>query len=246
MAKSPKAPVQKKPVRARGAVPVPRQAPKRSNKVWYQRRLFQVLAGILVVIFVALVVKLILDWRKDVEAKADRLKTVEQFERAAQLLQGNMSQVFEGMNKAPTEFKDGKLSAEDFKAQTEIWLTRFRELDSGLRKRRIPSNVTSLEEARAMMVQGAMVYIDAAKSFQLAASLTDPAARDSAITQGNNLIHHANSVYGMGQRRLQQLKTSYGGEGGEDLLGPIQLPSEDAPPPPPPGQQGVPGGTGTP
>ena len=245
MAKTTKTQPQRKPIRARGAIPVPKVAPKRNLKLWYQQRPVQVVAGLLVVLIVGLLVKAGLDWKDSRDQRKDNLRAVEQFERAVQLLQGPNQQVFEGINKAPGDFQSGALTAADFKTQTETWLKTMQEMDAGLRKRTIPASVPVLEEVRALLVDGTMVYIDAIKSFHLSSTLTDPAARDAAITQGNNLRHHADAVYGMGQRRLQKLKTSLGGEGGEDLLGPIQLPSEEAPPPPPAdpsGGQGQPGG----
>lgn len=247
MAKTTKTQPQRKPVRARGAVPVPKVAPKRVRRAWYQQRPIQVIGALLIVAFVAILVKAGLDFKATRDQRKENLRAVEQFERAVQLLQGPNSEVFTAFNKAPGDFQAGAMSAADFKAQTDTWLETMRKLDQGLRKRQIPTGLPSLEEARALLVQGTMVYIDAVKSFELAAGLTDPAQRDAAIAQGNNLKHHADAVYAMGQRRLQRLKTSLGGKGGEDLLGPVQLPNEQAPPPPPEdpsGGAGIPGQPG--
>lgn len=254
MAKTTKTQPQRKPVRARGAVPVPKVAPKRVRRVWYKQRPIQAIGILVIVAFLAILVKAGLSFKDARDQRKDNLKAVEQFERAVELLQGPNAEIFTAINKAPQEFQSGAMSAADFKAQTDTWLATMRKLDEGLRKQKIPSGLPSFEEARALLVQGTMVYIDAVKSFQLAAGLTDPAQRDAAIAQGNSLKHHGDAVYGMGQRRLQRLKTSLGGEGGEDLLGPVQLPNEEAPPPPPqdptggggfPGQPGgIPGQPG--
>lgn len=241
MAKTTKNAPVRKPIKARGALPVPRQAPKRSFVPWYRRRGNQVIGGIVALALVGLGIKMGLDIKDRSETKKQNIAAVRRFENKLQLLQSPMQDIFTAMNQAPKEFLDGKLSPEDFKEQTETWLTEMRKLDSGLRQREIPPNQVALIEARALLVRGTVVYIDGIKSYQLASTLTDPAARQQAVALGNNTIAHGTSVFGMGQRAIEDLKKRYGLVK-DDILGPVDLPPEEAPPAPPEGAGAPPGG----
>lgn len=209
---------------------------------WYRRRGYQVIGGIVLLALIGLGVKLGLDFKERADTKKQNIAAVRRFENKLQLLQAPMGDIFTAMNQAPKEFLAGTLSPEDFKEQTETWLTEMRKLDSGLRQREVPPNLPALVEARAFLVRGTVVYIDGIKSYQLAATLTDPANRQQAVTLGDNTIAHGTSVFGMGQRTIEKLKKSYGLVK-DDILGPVDLPPEEAPPPPPEaGGQGLPGG----
>lgn len=237
MAKS-KAPP-RKTIKARGALPVPRVAPQRSTKVWYKRRSFVIVFAVLALGVIAGAIFTTLNIIGNVNTKKDNARAVTLFERKVRLLQQPFEQVLGDMNTAPGEFAAGTLPAEEYKKLTATWLEEFRKLDNGLRERKVPANLPGLAQARAHFVQGTVIYIDAAKVFQLSAGLTDPALRDEAIKQGRNLVAHATSVYGIGQRKLVTLKKQFDVKGaGEEakLLGPIPLPEEEVPPPPPPEQ----------
>ena len=206
--------------------------------VWYKRPGFVVIEVILGLALVAGAVLITRSVVENINTKKDSARAVSLFGRKVQLLQQPFQQVLGDMGKAPQEFAAGKLPAEEYKKLTGTWLEEFRKLDLGLRERKVPSNLPGLEQARAHFVQGTVLYIDAAKAFQLSADLTDPVLRDEAIKQGNTLVAHATSVYGNGQRKLVSLKKQFGVKGAEEeakLLGPIQLPEEEVTPPPPPG-----------
>ncbi len=228
----------RKIIKARGTLPVPRIAPKRSITVWYKRRGIVVIGGILalgLLVGAVLITRNIID---NINTKKDNGRAVGLFDRKVKLLQQPFQQVLGDMNKAPQEFAAGKLSAEEYKKAAVAWVEEFRKLDFGLRERKIPANMPGLEQARAHFVQGTVLYIDAAKMFHLSADLTDPILRDDAIKQGNNMIAHATSVYGLGQRKLISLKKQFGLKGADEeakVLGPIPLPEEEVTPPPPPG-----------
>ncbi|HVE75903.1 MAG TPA: hypothetical protein VND22_03945 [Actinomycetota bacterium] len=239
MAKTSKKAPPRKPVKARGALPTPRVAPRRRPRVvWYRRRWTQVLAALVLVGMIAGTASVALAARKRGEERKDQLEEINKFDRAAQLLQSPLQPVVQSMNEAPQSFQIGLMTAEDFQAQTDTWIAEFRKLDQGLRKRKIPAGMRGLEEARASMVQGTVIYIDAAKQFKVAALIPDQTGRDLALQNGNALISHATAVYGMGQRTLAKEKQRLGAklpEGQENpLTGPIPLPEENPPPPPPP------------
>lgn len=228
----------RKTIKARGALPVPRIAPKRSFTVWYKRRGIVVIGGILALGLLAGAVLITRNIIDNISTKKESGRAVGNFDRKVKLLQQPFQQVLGDMNKAPQEFAAGQLPAAEYKKVAGAWVEEFRKLDKGLRERTVPPNLPGLAQARAHFVQGTVLYIDAAKTFQLSADLTDPVLRDEAIKQGNNMIAHATSVYGLGQRRLIALKKQFGLKGADEeakVLGPIQLPEEEVTPPPPPG-----------
>lgn len=239
MAKTSKKAPPRKPVKARGALPAPRVAPRRRPRVvWYRRRWVQVLAALVLIGMIAGTASVALAARKRSEDRKEQLEEINKFDKAVQLLQSPLQSTVQAMGEAPQSFQIGFITAADFQAQTDTWVTEFRKLDEGLRKRKIPAGMRGLEEARASLVQGTVLYIDAAKQFKVAALIPDQAGRDLALQNGNALINHATSVYGMGQRTLAKEKQRLGEklpEGQQNpLTGPIPLPEENPPPPPPP------------
>jgi len=185
---------------------------------------------------------------------ADAVRAVQQFDRKVQDVQSPLSSVLSATTKTTADFAAGKLPKDEYLKQVDSWLAQFRSSDTDLRKRKIATTMPRLEEARAMFVDGVIVFIDAAKSFQLAGTAADPAIRDQAIKQGNNLISHGTTLVFTGQRILQELKQENGlvkatpgapGASPEPDVSPappaIQLPTEEAPVPGT-AAGGVPGG----
>jgi uncharacterized protein HemX len=257
MARSTKKAPPRKPVKARGALPTPRVAPKRVRRKWYQFREAQIFGAILVLVLIGVGLKIFSDVRKEAKAHDQKVTAVKRFTNKVQLAQTGMQDIFSAINQAPQDLKDGKMTPEDFKKQTDVWLEKLRGLDTKLRQP-VPATPSQLQEAQAQFVDGTLVYIDAVKSYALAASLTDTTLRDNAIQQGNNLITHGTSIYGLAQRTIEKLRLSLGitkksSTTNNPLTGPIQLPSEEAPPPQPQVPQGaqgvvpsVPGGATSP
>ncbi|MEO7804187.1 MAG: hypothetical protein ABIS18_07325 [Actinomycetota bacterium] len=239
MSKASRQPPPRKPVKARGALPAPRVSPNRVHLEWHQRLGVRILAGILIVFLAGLGYNLYTNKQeRDDQLKSD-IRVVKQFEKKSKSLRSPMEAVFTSINQAPQEFKDGKLAPDAFKEQTQTWLTEFQKLDAGLRARKVPPRLSALTEARALLVDGTVVYIDAIKQFQMAGSLTDPALRDEAIKQGYNLFSHATSVFGKGQRLIEREKIRLGitkedPASPNPLLQPPTLVDLEAPPPPPP------------
>ncbi|MFN2609411.1 MAG: hypothetical protein ABR507_00815 [Actinomycetota bacterium] len=249
MAKTAKKAPTRKPIKARGALPTPKVAPKRVRRKWYQRRETQMFGAVLVLVLLGVGLKVFTDVRKSTRSQADQVKATKRFDNKVTLAQTGMQDVFSGINSAPQDFKSGKMSADDFKKQTTIWLEKLRTLDAKLREP-VPAVPAELQEAQAHFVDGTLIYIDAVKSFQIAGAAPDTATRDAAIQQGSNLISHGTAVYGLAQRLMQKLKLSLGivkrsATTSDPLTGPIQLPQEEAPPPQPSGGQGLPPGTGS-
>ena len=249
----------RKTIKARGALPAPpRVAPNRVFVPWYARRSVQLLLGLVALLAVGLIVKAVKGSIDRKDQRESDLRSVRQFQRAFQNLQqtSGVATAEQELNQVPVLFQTGTVTPADYSKSIEGWLKAYRDLETGLRARKVPSRLPNVEEARAILVDGTHVYLDSIKSFQLSASLTDPALRDKAIQQGYNLLSHAKSVFGKGQRMLQREERRLGAEsdvGGSPnpLLQPPTLDVEEAPIPPLPAPEGAggipgPGGGGIP
>jgi hypothetical protein len=243
MAKSNKQATQRRPIKARGALPTPRTAPIRVTRAWYKRPGYRLVGAALLILLVAGGVAIVLNIRESSRIRARDVKAVRQFDRKVQLLQTPATSIFESMNKAPAEFLTGAMPPDQYRSQAEGWIQEFRKLNTGLRSGALGSPLETLEEARALYVQGTMIYIDAAKTFALAGRFTSPSDREEAIKQGRNLLTHGAAVLGMGERQMQKLRNRFGlnpetgmPEGGPAQKIPVQLPEEEAAAPmaPPP------------
>lgn len=230
-------------MRAKGALPAPRTTPSRTRLKWYRRPANMVVLGLLVLAVLALGLKLGLDYKDRLDQRKAEERAVLRLERKLQLGRTKVEAHFGDMTKSTSEYRAGTLPAEQFKTKTTAWLAAFTELDNDIRTHRVPENLTEVAEARALFVRGTVVYVDAIRAYDLSASLTDATLKENAIQQGDNLISHATSVFGMGQRTLQKIKERLGlAESGSDVLGPVDLPPVVAPPAPPPAPEGAPPG----
>jgi hypothetical protein len=168
------------------------------------------------------------------DERAAERREVRQFERGVRVAEGSLQKVLTEMSSLPDQLKTGQMAAADFKVKTEEWLKALRDLDSTLRSRETPEG---LQDARASLVRGVVIFIDAAKLFQLAADTPDAAIRERAMAQGRNLLLHASSVYQAGQLALarERLRVGLVKEEEAQLLENqrIPLPEEDAPSPEP-------------
>lgn len=240
MAKSSKSAPPRKPIKARGALPTPKTSPVRVQRRWYHRRELQSIGVVIVLIAIVLITRAVLDWREDRAEHKQQVRQVRAFERKLQLLLLPNGDLLQAINRAPGELQAGTLPPEEFIKQTEVWLEKFRALDLALRERKVPPTFKSLVEARAMLVQGSVVYIDAVKQFQAAAAIADPAIRAKVLKEAQSTIIHATSIFGNGQRAIAALRVRLGldkQDANNPLLQPIQLPLEIAPDAPPPGAE---------
>ena len=231
MAKSNKQATQRRPIKARGALPTPRTAPQRVTRAWYKRPGYRVVGAALLIILVAGGVAIVLNIRESSRIRNRDVQAVRQFERKVQLLQTPATSIFQAMNQAPSEFLAGTMPPEEFRSQAEGWIEEFRKLNAGLKSGALGTPLETLEEARGLYVQGTMFYIDAAKSFALASRFSAAPDREEAIKLGRNLLAHGAAVVGMGERQMQKLRDRFGlnpetGTPPQEV--PVQLPEEEA------------------
>lgn len=235
MAKS-KSASQKRPVKARGTIPAPRTAPKRNFVPIHRRRPVQAAAALVTILLIALIVWRVLDARAEDRRKE---RAIERFDNSVITLFTGINDTVEAMSSDPAQYGAGLLAPDDFRPRTEEWVENIREVNVSLRAREVPSELAT---AKALSVNAALIYLDAAKSFRLAAKLGEGEARVEAIGHGENLMAHAQSLLGLYQREIGRIKVELGmitpAEAGLDQE--IQLPPEEQTFPPDIGQQ--PGG----
>lgn len=190
-----------------------------------------IVGGVLVAGFIALIVLNILGRRSE---RRELEEQIARFERRYSTLQLSGANVGQEMNTSPGEFQAGQLSPEAFAEQIEGWLEHLRRVDESIRSATVPNELT---EARAQLINGNLLLIDATKGFQQAITATDPVVRDQLINSARTLLTHAASVLQLGQRELLKTKQRLGFASTEEetaLQTPPQLPSEEVAPQPPP------------
>ena len=236
MAKSAKNAPPRKPVRARGALPVPKSAPKRSRSAWYMLPGYQLVAIAVGIALIGTFLKVGGDWlhsRKDRQANT---QAVRKFDQKYQLAKAPASQILPGLAGISGDIKSGKLTAADLKKQTDGWLAELRKLDTSLRSATIPPTLPELDEVRAALVQGNVVGIDAVKGIQLAAANADAGAKEQALKLVLNVAGHSQNITTAAEAKLAALKVRFGvgrrpAASSDTAPGPapIQLPSEESP-----------------
>lgn len=241
MARTSKNAPTRRPAKAKGTLPAPKVGPRRLLVPWHRRTPFRVAGGVVIVSLLGVAAWQVLRVRAGAAERREAQGAVRQFERRLNLLQSSLQEVAESMSSDPERFRSGEMPAEEFKAATDTWLQEFRRMVGELQGRQVPPE---LEESKALYIQGATIYIDAIKAFQLAAAAEDPALREQAIDHGSTVFYHAGFVLGNGQRALQEEKRRLGidqGAAGEPLDLPIQIPQEDPPGRPAPAPSPAPG-----
>jgi hypothetical protein len=222
MAKS-KSSAQRKPVKARGSLPAPRTAPKRNFVPIHRRRPIQIAAGVVILALIGLVIWRALDARGDVEQER---RAIRRFENSANLLFNGLSQTVNDMSSQPTQLGAGITPPDQFQAAADAWIKELREVNVSLREKKIPSE---LHEARSLSVHSVLFFLDAAKSFKLAAQVPEGETRVAAIANGENLMVHAQSLITLFQREMNRVKLEVGmvSESESGLDKPLELPPEE-------------------
>lgn len=230
----------RRPVKARGALPAPRVAPRRVRVPVHRRRPVQVVALLLVLILAGITFQQVSNARDESAARAAEKRAVRRFDTSVKVLESPITKAVGEMSQFPEQFRTGATDATTFRAKTDEWLKTFRETAASLAEKTVDE---SLEESRALFHSGTVLFIDAAKVFQAAAGETDVSQRDNLLNEGRNLTDHAGKIFGLGKRSLIIEKTRVGipdDEKAQFVDQPIPLPQEDVPPQPapPPGFEG--------
>lgn len=222
----------RKVVKAKGALPSPVVAPKRVVVPWYRRRTNQAGGALLLVLVIWFAVTVFGNIRDGREQKRREVRAVLQFERKVTLLNAPLAPILQTIQTSPDAFLQGDLPPEEFKAQANGWLEGFRKLYNGVKGTKAPAAVQGLVETRGLFAQSAVLYVDAAKAYVQAASVSVP-EREAATSLARNLLSHAGAVASMGERQFQKLKNELQLNDPVAKLPPVPIPAEQAPLPAP-------------
>ena len=223
----------RKPIKARGALPAPVVAPRRTNLPWYKRRNVQLGIAFGVIFLGVFLFNVVKDLREGEGDERLQIRSIEQFERKLQLLNAPLGGVYEAMQTSPDQFLAGTLPVDDYRKQAEGWVEEFRKLYTGIKTAEIREDLEPLLEAKALFSQGSVLLLDAAKAHLSAASVEGP-PRDESIKLGRNLLTHGSSVINMGERQIQKVKNDFDlNNPPVELPAPV-IPEEEAQPPPAP------------
>ncbi|MGH2813419.1 MAG: hypothetical protein ACRDI1_12030 [Actinomycetota bacterium] len=224
----------RRPVKARGALQAPKVAPRRTRIPVYRRRGVQIVAVAVLTGLLALGVLQILDARERGDQRREELRAVGRFDRSLTLIDAPTQTALTEMLQVSVQFRNGEIGAETFLENVREWIRALRESSQSLAAQETPPD---LQEVRALYYNSTLLILDAAKTFRVAASVTDSELRASTIGQARSLMVHAASVRGLAQRGLEKVKSELGlsEEFDERLFvdTPIPLPSENAEPPAP-------------
>lgn len=235
MAKKRKGAEVRRPIKAKGSLPAPKTSPTRRKTPWRQSRWLKIFAGVVVLGLVALGVQQFFAARESSKKQEREKLQVGSFDRSLSLIDQSLQKTLQEMDFAPSQITSGQMSPDELKTETGIWLGELRKAYRQLANMQVPQG---LEESRALLVQAAVISIDAAKLTEVAAKTGDPAIRYAILENMRNVIEHSKAVYTTGRRALavQKAKVGLAQTDQEKLLvrQVYPLPDENAQPPLPP------------
>jgi type II secretory pathway pseudopilin PulG len=203
----------RRPVKAKGTIPVPRVGHRPHRRAWYKNRQVQVMGALIGVILIGFAVYQVKTWRDRTNAAKEERQAVEAFNRKMQEIQGTISTPYGEMLATPEQFRNGQISVDDYRKKAQEWLAAFQRMATEYRSQNPPQ---SLLDARARLVEAAVLWIDATRTFQLAAQTTEPAVRDQAILLASRLANQADQVYTNGLKALSREQRRVGLDAGTD------------------------------
>lgn len=207
-------------MKVKGALPAPKVSPVREFRPWYRRRRIQVILALVLATLAILATKGIFDARKRAAVRADEKRAFRQFEKGLTLVDDQIRSITGEMRILPEQFKAGTAPAGEFRTKATGWVDQLNKLEADLRKGKVPDK---LVDGATLIVQGAAIYLDAANAFALAAEAADAALRDRAIQSGTSLLDHADGVYAVGRKLLNEKEARAG------LVTTQQLPTQQFP-----------------
>ena len=228
MGKNSKGAPPRRPVKAKGTIPAPRVGHRATRRPWYKHRQIQLIGGLIAVVVIVLAVTQFMAWRDRVSTRESERKAVKTFDDKLQALQGELIEPLNGIQAVPDQFQNGQIKADDYKAAAQKWLATFQRTATELRSLSPPADLVT---TRAHFVEAAVIFVDAVRTFQLAAQTTEPAVRDEAILLAKRETNHAETIYTNALKELATAKKAVGLPAGS-LPDAPELPQEDVAPQP--------------
>jgi hypothetical protein len=227
VAKNSKTAPARRPVKAKGTIPAPKVGYRAARKPWYKHRQIQVIGGLIVIVVLAVAASQIVAWRNRVnERNADR-RAVRAFEDKVTAIQGQIIEPLNGIQAIPPQFQNGQITADVYREAAQKWLATFQRMAGDLRSMNPPEELAA---TRAHFVESAVIFIDAVRTFQLAAQTTEAPVREQAILLASREVNHAETMYTNALKELATQKERVGLPTGTMPETP-QLPEEDVAPP---------------
>jgi hypothetical protein len=200
-------PPSRPPARVKSSLPAPRVAPRRVHTPWRQRRAIQVLLGIVVLGIAALVVWRGLDFWHHHNTTLHTKAAVKTYDGMLQSALSPLGTFLSQAVNTPPGFLSGGVSETAYISQTAQWTATVQTLRSQLTSASTPA---VLQKAKAELIQGADLMIDAVNQFQLAGTTKDPAERLTLIQDATNTLAHAEAVLSDGAQEEAQTVVAYG------------------------------------
>jgi hypothetical protein len=227
VAKNTKTAPARRPVKARGTIPVPKVGHRPVRLPWYRNRQLQVIGGLIVLVVLGVAASQVVAWRHRVhEREADR-KAVKAFNDRITAIQGQIIEPLNGIQAVPEQFRNGQIKADAYKDAAGKWLATFQRMASDLRSLRPPAE---LGPTRAHFEEAAVLFVDATRTYQLAAQTSEAPVRDEAILLAAREMNHAETMYTNALKELDAVKKRVGLPAGTQPSEP-ELPQEDVTPP---------------
>src|SRR5918992_140179 len=109
----------RKPVKARGALPAPKVAPRRVRLPIYKRRPIQIIALILLLIIGIIVFQQVRKARAEAAEKRQERRAIRRFDSGVRLLETTITRARSEMSTVTEQFKTGQMNSDAFKTKTD-------------------------------------------------------------------------------------------------------------------------------
>ncbi|HEY8202831.1 MAG TPA: hypothetical protein VII47_15950, partial [Actinomycetota bacterium] len=183
--------------------------------------------GLIVLVVLAVAASQVAAWRHRVNERAADRKAVKAFNDKITTIQGQIIEPLNGIQAVPAQFQNGQIKADAYKDAAGKWLASFQRMATDLRSMSPPAELSA---TRAHFVESAVVFVDATRTYQLAAQTSEAPVRDQAILIAGREMVHAETMYTNALKELDTVKRRVGLPAGNQPSAP-ELPQEDVTPP---------------
>jgi hypothetical protein len=216
----------RRPVKAKGTIPAPKVGYRAARLPWYRNRQMQLILGLVTIVVLAVAASQVVGWRHRVAQRAADKRAVKAFDDKITAIQNEIIEPLNGIQAVPAQFQNGQIKADAYKESAGKWLTAFQKMASDLRSMSPPAELAA---PRAHFVESAVVFIDAVRTFQLAAQTSEAPVRDEAILLAAREVNHAETMYTNALKEVATQKKRVGLPTGS-LPETPELPQEDVTP----------------
>ncbi|HEU5001338.1 MAG TPA: hypothetical protein VFW71_00975 [Actinomycetota bacterium] len=183
------------PVKAKSALPAPRMAPKRVHIPWHRHTWVRIV-GLLVVVALVIVGALQVHsfWKHHTTTSHSKAQ-VKTFDAQFQSELSPIGTFLTQAQNSPPQYAGGLMTQANYVSQTAQWYTTMETLSKQLNAAKVPP---ILAKAKAELIQGVQVFIDAINQFSLAGTTTDKNIAAQLVQLGTNTVTHAETVFSDG------------------------------------------------